>query len=96
MEIIKPDLLPAKACDLLFSQGSVSLAQDIYWPQSNYFHVNQDTIVVVSDSVSAMGWHKSKGKGGMATSGNFQRDGDFLCLMSRSKNLIQFCEEPEE
>jgi len=27
--------------------------------------------VVINDSVASMGWQKSKGKGGMATTGNF-------------------------
>jgi hypothetical protein len=93
-EIVKiaPEDMSGKVADLIFSQGTVAIAQDIYWKQNSYFLINSETTVVINDSVAAMGHHKSKGKGGMATTGNFEREGDFLCLMSRAKNFIQFCE----
>lgn len=55
----------------MFSQGNVAIAQDYYWPQADYFNINSDSVVVVCDSVASMSWNKSKGKGGMATTGNF-------------------------
>jgi hypothetical protein len=84
--------MTTKVADLIFSQGSVGITQEIYWKQAEYFLIHSDATVVINDSVAAMGYQKSKGKGGMATTGNFEREGDFLCLMSRAKNFIQFCE----
>lgn len=80
-----------KASDLIFSQGTVAIAQDIYWKQSGYFLINSETTVIINDSVASMGSHKSKGKGCMATTGNFEREGDFLCLMGKAKNFVQLC-----
>lgn len=97
-EIVKmaPQDMTSKVSDLIFSQGTVSIAQDTYWRQNNYFLVSSETTVIINDSVAAMGYQKTKGSGGMATTGNFEREGDFLCLMSKSKNFIQFCEEPSD
>jgi hypothetical protein len=57
--------------ELLFGQGNVGVGQDYYWPQAEYFNINSDSVVVVNDSVASMSWNRSKGKGGMATTGNF-------------------------
>lgn len=63
--------MTGKVAELIFSQGTVAIAQDIYWKQNQYFLINSETTVVVNDSVAAMGYQKSKGKGGLATTGNF-------------------------
>ncbi len=91
---IAPSEMTGKVSDLIFSQGTVGIAQDIYWKQSDYFLISSETTVIINDNVAVMGYHKSKGKGGLATTGNFSREKDFLCLMSRAKTLIQFCEAP--
>ena len=85
--------LVSKVSELLFSQGTIVQGGDYYWPQSEYFNINAETILVVTDSIDGMSFHKSRGKvGGLANIGNFNRDGDFICLMSWSKTPIQFCE----
>lgn len=69
------------------------MGSDYYWAQTDYFHIHSETILVVTDSVAAMSFNKSKGKiGGLANTGNFERDGDFLCLMSWGKSIVQFCD----
>ena len=47
---------------------------------------------MVTDSIGDPKFTKSKGKiGGLANTGNFDRDGEFLCIMSANKNnIIQF------
>lgn len=83
-----------KVSDLMFSQGTIVQGGDFYWPQVDYFNIHSETILVVTDSIDGTSFHKSRGKiGGLANTGNFDRDGDFICLMSWSKNPIQFCEE---
>jgi hypothetical protein len=32
--------MPAKVAELIFSQGSVSIAQEIYWKQAHYFLIS--------------------------------------------------------
>ena len=63
-----------------------------YWAQSDYFNINSQTLLVVTDSIGDPKFTKSKGKiGGLANTGNFDRDGEFLCIMSANKNnIIQF------
>lgn len=73
MAEIPQEEMSSKVSELMFSQGSVAIAQDIYWKQHDYFRIHTDTTVVVNDNVAAMGFQKSKGKGGMASTGNFQR-----------------------
>ncbi len=77
----------------MFSQGTIGLAYDHYWPQAGYFNITNDSIVVVTDGVTATVFkdRKKLGLGGLANTGNFDRDGDFICLMSRAKEVIQLC-----
>lgn len=76
---------------LVFSQGTIVTGLEHYWPQHDYFNIHSETILVVTDSIDTMNFYKSTGKvGGLANTGNFQRDGDFLCLMSWAKNIVQF------
>jgi hypothetical protein len=72
---MEPKDMTSKVADLIFSQGTVAIAQDIYWKQSNYFLINSETTVVINDSVAETGYQKNKGMGGMATTGNFEREG---------------------
>lgn len=86
--------LVSKVAELLFSQGSIAQGADFYWPQAEYLNIHTETILVVADSIDGMSFYKSRGKvGGLANTGNFNRDGDFICLMTWSKTPIQFCEE---
>ena len=91
---VSQKVLMEKVTNLLFSQGTISFGGDHYWPQNEYFNIHNETILVVTDSIDAMSFNKSGGKvGGLANTGNFERDGDFLCVMSANKsNIIQFCE----
>lgn len=69
------------------------MGPEFYWAQAEYFNIHAETILVVTDSVDVMNFYKSRGKvGGLANTGNFERDGDFLCLMSWAKNIVQFCD----
>lgn len=88
--------MTSKVADLIFSQSSISMAQHIYWKQSNYFLINSDTTIIINDNVAANGFQKNKGVGGMATTGNFERDGEFFCLMSKVKDYLQTCQEPTD
>jgi hypothetical protein len=86
-----------RVTDLVYSQGSITMAGENYWPQADYFNISSETLLVVTDSIGATGFQKSKGKfGGLANTGNFERDGDFLCLMSWAKNMVQSCGEQTE
>ena len=89
---IPQEQLTASVASLMFSQGNVALTQHYYWPQAQYFNINTETTVFISDTVASMGFNQIKNKGGMATTGNFDLDGDFLCLMTQAKKLVQFCE----
>ena len=87
-------LLVEKVTDLLFSQGSIAMGSEHYWPQADYFNIHSETILIITDSIGAMSFNKSKGKyGGLANTGNFERDGDFICLMSWTKTPLRFCDE---
>lgn len=78
----------SRVSELIFSQGSIAIGQQFYWPQVDYFNISSETVVVISDNVAEASMQKSKGKGSMVTIGNFERDGEFLCAMAKSKNPI--------
>lgn len=60
-----------KVTELIFSQNSVGICHDYYWRQSEYLETNADTLIVVSDKASDMFYERSKGKGGLLSTGNF-------------------------
>lgn len=81
-----------RVTDLIFSQNSIALCQEIFWRQEHYFKISIETLVIVTDKASPMFHVENKGKGGLACTGNFDRDGDFLAYFPKnSKNPIQFC-----
>ena len=82
-----------KVADLVFSQGTISIGEEHYWPQADYFNINSETIVVVNDNIDAMNFHKKGKVGGLVNTGNFERDGDFLFFVSMAKEPVQFSEE---
>jgi hypothetical protein len=77
--------LVSKVTDLVFSQGTIGLGFDHYWPQAEYFSISGDSTVVLTDGVAAAAYQKRGKMGGLANAGNFDRDGDFLCVMSWAK-----------
>ena len=69
---VSQENLMKKVTDLLFSQGTIATGGDHYWPQNEYFNIHTETILVVTDSIDAMSFNKSRGKvGGLANTGNF-------------------------
>lgn len=57
--------------ELLFSQGTIAMGGEYYWPQHDYFNIHLETIVVVCDSIDVMSFYKSGKIGGLANTGNF-------------------------
>ena len=68
-----------KVYDILFSQNNIGLCNKVFWKQSEYLNISKDNLLFISDKACALGAHEV-GKGGLASVGNFQRDGDFIAL----------------
>ena len=81
------------AGQLLFSQGTTSLTYHHYWPQTKYFHLHNDSTLVVSDPVADTRFMKIRGKANLATTGKFDLMKDFLAFMTQDPSFCQVCEE---
>lgn len=60
------------------------MTNKIFWKQSPYFNIHSENIVFLNDSSCNQVRHET-GKGGFASVGNFQREGEFICFMPHRK-----------
>ena len=79
-----------KVSELLFSQNNIGLCNKVFWKQSQYLNISKDNLLFICDKACALGSYQM-GKRGLASIGNFQRDGDFIALFMELENRIQIC-----